>query len=202
MDTGTDERRSKTRVRDALKSAQYLVAFYINKKTFPVKEIVNRVANSKLVTFDLEAIYPEGERIAFDISQWLLEGIVLRENEFREQAKKHDWSQYQDKYVALFCSTDAIVPGWAYLLLSLHLAPFAKKVTVGSLAQLESLLFAEILQNIDISEYRDKPVIIKGCAHKPIPQNAYVLLAQKLQPVAKSIMYGEACSSVPLFKRK
>jgi hypothetical protein len=165
------------------------------------EEIINRVANSKLVTFDLESIYPNGERIQFDISQWLMEGIVLRENEFREKAKQHDWSQYQNKYVALFCSTEAIVPGWAYLLLSLHLAPFAKKVTVGNLEELESILFAEILQNIDFSEYEDKPVIIKGCAHKPIPQNAYVLLAQKLQPFAKSIMYGEACSSVPLFKK-
>tara|TARA_R100000278_G_scaffold115612_1_gene94608 strand:+ start:243 stop:746 length:504 start_codon:yes stop_codon:yes gene_type:complete len=167
-----------------------------------VEEIVNRVANSKLVTFNLEDIYPKGERVAFDISQWLLEGIVLRESDFREQAKQHDWSQYRDKFVALFCSTDAIVPGWAYLLLSLHLAPFVKKVTVGSLDELESILFAELLQNLDVSEYTDKPLIIKGCAHKPIPQNAYVLLAQKLQPVAKSIMYGEACSSVPLFKRK
>ncbi|MAB56715.1 MAG: hypothetical protein CL527_03275 [Aequorivita sp.] len=167
-----------------------------------MEEIVNRVANSKLVTFNLEDIYPKGERVAFDISQWLLEGIVLRESDFREQAKQHDWSRYQDKFVALFCSTDAIVPGWAYLLLSLHLAPFVKKVTVGSLDELESILFAELLQNLDVSEYTDKPLIIKGCAHKPIPQNAYVLLAQKLQPVAKSIMYGEACSSVPLFKRK
>ena len=164
-----------------------------------MEEIVNRVANSKLVTFNLEDIYPKGERVAFDISQWLLEGIVLRESDFREQAKQHDWSRYQDKFVALFCSTDAIVPGWAYLL---HLAPFVKKVTVGSLDELESILFAELLQNLDVSEYTDRPLIIKGCAHKPIPQNAYVLLAQKLQPVAKSIMYGEACSSVPLFKRK
>lgn len=165
-------------------------------------DIVNRVANSKLVTFNLEDSYPKGERVSFDISQWLYEGIVLRESDFRKQATDHDWSHYQDKYVALFCSTDAIVPGWAFLLLSLHLAPFAKKVTVGSLVELESLLFAELLQSLDVSEYKDKPVIIKGCAHKPIPQNAYVLLAQKLQPVAKSIMYGEACSSVPLFKRK
>ncbi|MGO3183940.1 MAG: DUF2480 family protein [Aequorivita sp.] len=166
------------------------------------EEIINRVANSKLVTFNLEDIYPKGERIAFDISSWLLEGIVLREGEFREKAKEHDWGQYQDKFVALFCSTDAIVPGWAYLLLSLHLAPYSKKVTVGSLEELESILFAELLKDLDISEYQDKPIIIKGCAHKPIPQNAYVLLAQKLQPIAKSIMYGEACSSVPLFKKK
>ncbi|AFL80997.1 Protein of unknown function (DUF2480) [Aequorivita sublithincola DSM 14238] len=166
------------------------------------EEIINRVANSKLVTFNLEDFYPKGERILFDISHWLMEGIVLRESEFREKAKEHDWAQYQDKYVSLFCSTDAIVPGWAYLLLSLHLAPFTKKVTVGSLDELESILFAEVLQHMDVSEYTDKSVIIKGCAHKPIPQNAYVLLAQKLQPIAKNIMYGEACSSVPLFKRK
>lgn len=166
------------------------------------EEIINRVANSKLVTFNLEDLYPKGERVAFDISQWLLEGIVLRESDFREKTNNHDWSQYQGKYVALFCSTDAIVPGWAYLLLSIHLSPFAAKVTVGSLEELESILFAELLQNLDVSEYTDKPVIIKGCAHKPIPQNAYVLLAQKLQPVAKSIMYGEACSSVPLYKKK
>ncbi|WP_347373446.1 DUF2480 family protein [Aequorivita sp. Q41] len=165
------------------------------------KEIINRVANSKLKTFDLEEIYPKGERVSFDISQWLLEGIILRETEFREKAKAHAWSQYQDKYIALYCSTDAIIPGWAYLLLSMHVAPYAKKVTVGNLEELESILFAELLQQIDISEYKDKPVIIKGCAHKPIPQNAYVLLAQKLQPIAKSIMYGEACSSVPLFKK-
>ena len=165
------------------------------------EEIINRVANSKLVTFDLEEIYPKGERVSFDISQWLLEGIVLRENSFREEATQHNWSQYENKYVALFCSTDAIVPGWAYLLLSLHLAPIAKKVTVGTLEELESILFTELLYNLDVSEYKDKPIIIKGCAHKPIPQNAYVLLAQKLQPIAKSIMYGEACSSVPLFKK-
>ncbi|SDW18432.1 DUF2480 family protein [Aequorivita viscosa] len=166
------------------------------------EEIINRVANSKLVTFDLEDFYPKGERIHFDISEWLMEGIVLREKDFREQANSHDWSRYSGSYVALYCSTDAIVPGWAYILLSLHLAPFAAKVTVGSLEDLESILYTEILQNLDFSEYADKPIIIKGCNHKPIPQSAYVLLAQKLQPIAKSIMYGEACSSVPLFKRK
>ncbi len=166
------------------------------------EEIVNRVANSKLVIIDLEDFYPKGERIRFDISQWLVEGIVLREKDFREKANAHDWSRYTGCYVSLSCSTDAIVPGWAYLLLSLHLAPFAAKTTVGNLEDLESILYAEILQNLDVLEYSDKPVIIKGCAHRPIPQNAYVLLAQKLQPIAKSIMYGEACSSVPLFKRK
>ncbi|OAB80085.1 DUF2480 family protein [Cochleicola gelatinilyticus] len=165
-------------------------------------EIINRVANSKLVTFDLEDYYPEGKRVQFDISKWLLEGVVLREKEFRAYAKEHDWTQYTDCFVALTCTTDAIIPGWAYMLLSLQLAPHAKKVSVGSLEDLETILFSEILQKLDLSELKDKPVIIKGCAHKPIPENAFVLLAQKLQPVAKSILYGEACSSVPLFKRK
>lgn len=165
-------------------------------------EIINRIANSKLITFDLEDLYPDGERVLFDISQWLLEGIVLREKDFRESANQHDWSQYTGKYVALHCSTDAIVPSWAYLLLSVHLAPFAVKAVVGNLELLETVLFTEALKNLDVSEYTDKPIIIKGCAHKPIPDSAYLLLAQKLHPVARSIMYGEACSSVPLFKRK
>lgn len=177
---------------------------YFNTPTIFIvsEEIINRVANSKLVTIDLEDYYPKGERILFDISKWLSEGIVLREKDFREKANSQDWSGYKDCYVALHCSTDAIVPGWAYMLLSLHLAPYANKVVVGSLRDLENVLFAEILQNTDLSEYKDKSIIIKGCARKPIPETAYVLLSQKLQPLAKSIMYGEACSSVPLFKRR
>lgn len=187
MEPGTNERGSLTGIGNAIKMAE---------------EIVNRVANSKLLTLNLEDLYPNGERTKLDISLWLLEGIVLREKEFRQKAEEHEWSQYQDKFVALYCSTDAIIPGWAYLLLSLKLAPYAKKVSVGTLDELESILFAELLKDFDVSEYYDKSVIIKGCANKPIPQNAYVLLAQKLQPIAKSIMYGEACSSVPLFKKK
>jgi len=165
------------------------------------KEIVNRVANSKLVTIDLEDFYPEGSRISIDISQWLYQGIVLREKEFREHLKNHDWSQYQNTYVALHCSTEAIVPSWAFILVSLQLTTIAKKTVVGTLKDLETLLFFEIIEKIDISEYANMPIIIKGCTHKPIPENALLFLAQKLQPVAKSIMFGEACSSVPLFKK-
>ncbi len=165
-------------------------------------EIVNRVANSKLITIDLETFYPEGKRVMLDIAPWLYEGFVLREKEFRQHVKDHDWSQYADCYVSVSCSSEAIIPGWAYLLVSLQLSPYAKKVIVGTSEDLETVLFSEIIQDLPTEEYRDKPVIIAGCANKPIPENAYVLLAQKLQPVAKSIMYGEACSSVPLFKRK
>lgn len=166
------------------------------------EEIVNRVANSKLVTFDLEDFYPQGERVLFDIKDWLLEGYVLREKDFRATAKDHDWTRYSGKYVALTCSTDAIIPGWAYMLLSTYLAPVAKKVVVGDLEMLETILYTEILDKLDVSQFEGLPVIIKGCARRPVPQNAYLQTINKLQPVAKSIMYGEACSSVPLFKSK
>lgn len=165
-------------------------------------EIVNRVASSKLVTLDLEDFYPKGKRILFDIKDWLFEGFVLREKDFREQAKNFAWSQYQDSFVALTCSTDAIIPGWAFMLLSIYLQPFAKKVVVGNLETLETSIYQDIINNIDVNEYKDKPIIIKGCSNKPVPQNAYIMLANKLKPVAKSIMYGEACSSVPLYKNK
>lgn len=165
-------------------------------------DIINRVANSKLATIDLEDFYPEGKRILFDIKDWLFEGFVLREKDFRKQVSEFDWSQHKNQYVALTCSTDAIVPGWAYMLLSLHLEPFTKKVIVGDLEQLETSIYQDIIQKLDISEYEGKPIIIKGCSNKPVPQNAYIMLSNKLKPVAKSIMYGEACSSVPLYKKK
>jgi hypothetical protein len=164
-------------------------------------EIVNRVANSKLVTFDLEDYYPPGERVVFDIKDWLLEGLVLREGVFREKAAEHDWSRYKDAYVALTCSTDAIIPAWAYMLLATYLQPYAKKTVSGNLDDLETVLYTEIIQDMDVSALVDKPVIVKGCSHKPVPKNAYLLLIEKLQPVVKSLLYGEACSSVPLYKK-
>lgn len=165
------------------------------------EEIINRVANSKLVTFNLEEYYPEGKRLLFDIKDWLLDGFVLREKEFRKAAKSHDWSQYQDCFVALTCSTDAIVPGWAYMLLSTYLEPYSKKTVIGDLDSLETILYSEVINNLDVSEYQNKMIIIKGCSNKPVPLNAYVQIIGKLQPVAKSLMYGEACSAVPLFKK-
>ncbi|AUC16754.1 hypothetical protein BTO06_17100 [Tenacibaculum sp. SZ-18] len=166
------------------------------------EEIINRVANSKLVTIDLEDFYPSGRRVKFDISEWLFEGLLLKEKDFRQQVKDHDWSQYKDSYVALGCSTDAIIPSWAYLLLSTQLNPFAKKVIVGNLDLLETVLFSEIITKLNVEDFTDKPVIIKGCANKSIPQSAYSFLIEKIQPVVKSIMFGEACSTVPLFKNK
>lgn len=164
-------------------------------------EIINRVSSSKLVTFDLEDFYPKGQRELFDIKEWLLEGLVLREKVFREKAAEYNWSIHKDNFVALTCSTDAIIPAWAYMLLATYLQPYAKKVVVGDLNTLETTLYTEIIQNLDISNLSNLPVIIKGCSNKPVPENAYMLLIAKLQPVVKSLMYGEACSSVPLYKK-
>ena len=165
-------------------------------------EIVNRVANSSLITFNLEDFYPSGKRILFDIKDWLFHGLVLKEKEFRDYVKNHDWSFYKDTYVALTCSTDAIIPAWAFMLIALELETYAKKVSVGNLEQLESLIYQDIINSIDVKEYKNKPIIIKGCSNKPIPVNAFTIIVAKLKPVAKSIMYGEACSSVPLYKNK
>lgn len=164
-------------------------------------EIINRVANSKLVTIDLEDYYPEGTRTVFDIKNWLFEEIILREKPFREFVKNHDWSQYQNHYVAITCSTDAIVPTWAFMLVTLHLQPYAKQTILGSLNNLESSIYQSIISNKEFSNLKDKPVIIKGCSKKPVPKNAYILLCEKLKPIVKSISFGEACSSVPLYKR-
>lgn len=164
--------------------------------------ILNRVAQSKLVTFDLEDFYPEGKRIALDIKDWLYEGLILREKDFRIQADNHNWQQYDGAYVGMFCSTNAIIPAWAYMLISTRLQPYVKQAIIGDLEQLESAVYLSIIEKIDLTPFKDKPVIIKGCSHKPVPQNAYLWAASKIQEVAKSVMYGEACSSVPLYKRK
>ena len=214
MEQRLDERRSKIRIRNALvKQAVFRLQLAVinlrsNHKSESINlksmegEIINKVANSALEIFDLEDYYPKGFRVQLDISQWLLEGFLLREKDFREYLKNHDFTQYQDQYVAVFCSTDAIIPAWASILVTIHLSPFAKKVVNGTLEDLETSLYEEILPNIDYSQFEGKPVIIKGCSKKPVPMSAYVLVAQKLQPFARSIMYGEACSAVPLYKKK
>jgi len=166
------------------------------------EEIINRIANSPLVTIDLEELYPEGTRTVFDISDWLYEGLILKEKDFRESVNGHDWNVYQDHFVALTCKTEAIIPSWAYLLITTKLASFARKVVVGNLELLETSIFQDIISNLDENDYKDKPVIIKGCSSKPIPETAQVQLVEKLLPTAQTILFGEACSTVPLYKRK
>ncbi len=164
-------------------------------------EIVNKVANSVLEVFDLEDFYQAGERVQVDISQWLHEGFLLKEKDFRAALLSHDWTQYQNKYVAVFSSPEIIIPAWSTILVTSHLVPFAKKVVYGTLENLETALYQEILPQLDYSQYSNKPVILKGCSKKPVPKSAYLLAIQMLQPFARSIMYGEACSAVPLFKK-
>lgn len=165
-----------------------------------MEEIANRVANSALEVFDLEDYYPKGIRSQIDISLWLLEGLLLKEKDFRLHLQQHDWSQYQNQYIAINCSTDAIVPTWASILVAIQLAPYAQKIVNGTIEDLDSALYEELMAKIDYSAYENKAVIIKGCSKKPVPMRAYILAAHYLQPFARSIMYGEACSAVPLFK--
>jgi hypothetical protein len=164
-------------------------------------EIVNKVSQSGLITIDLEEYYPEGERVLFDIKDQLFQGLILREKDFREFIKNEDWSKYKNKYVALTCSADAIVPTWAYMLLTTQLEPVAKKVVFGDLETLETILYNEILSKINVADYKDARVVIKGCGELPVPKAAYVQITALLRPVAKSIMYGEPCSTVPLYKQ-
>ncbi len=165
-------------------------------------EIVNKVAQSGLIEFNLEDHYPEGKRVLFDIKPLLFRELILKEKDFRDFVSKEDWTKYTGVYVAIICSSDAIVPTWAYMLLSTALEPHAKKIVFGSLETLEAILFHEQLSKINPEDFRDKRVVIKGCSNKEVPVSAYVEITNLLQPVAKSIMYGEPCSTVPLYKKK
>lgn len=166
------------------------------------ENIVNKVAASGLITLNLEEYYDQSERVVYDIKDNLFHGLMLREKDFREFVKTHDWSQYAGKNVAITCSADAIVPTWAYMLLSNRLAPHAREVVFGNLEVLEAVLFTKALAKIDFSAYADERVVVKGCADIDIPVYAYVEITRQLSKVAKSIMYGEPCSTVPIFKRK
>lgn len=165
-------------------------------------KIVNKVANSKLEIFDLEDYFPTEEVCSVDISQFLFEGFILKEKEFRDQLKNFNWEQFKDKYVAIFCSTDAILPAWTYALISSCLYSNSISSIQGSVKEMLISIYSKKLDSIDFSVYNDLPVILKGCSKKQVPQEIYVLATQKLIPFAKSIMFGEACSAVPLFKRK
>ena len=166
------------------------------------EEIINKVAQSSLVVFDLEDYYPTEPRVVLDISQWLHGGFILKEKEFRAALKETDWSVYENQLVALTCTTDAILPSWAFMLVSSYLQPYAKFVAQGDLHALDIAYYQNKIAILDFSEYKDQPVIIKGCARKPIPEEAYVMATQKMMHYARSIMFGEACSAVPIYKRK
>lgn len=166
-----------------------------------MKDIQNKVANSVLEIFDLEDYFPTAKHLEIDLTQWLFEGCVLKEKDFREQLKNHDWNTYLDCNVTIYVPNGIIIPAWATLLITSQVAPFAKNTVVGNKNDLLTYLYQKTLSELDYSIYDNKPVILKGCSKKPVPESAYILAMQYLQKVAKSILYGEACSAVPLFKK-
>jgi S-adenosylmethionine/arginine decarboxylase-like enzyme len=164
-------------------------------------EIINKVASANLLNVDLEDYYTKGQRSVIDIKDQLFQGLILKEKDFRQFIDAHDWAQYQNHFVAVYCSSDAIIPVWAYMLISSRLEPFAKHIVFGDREALETQLYYEALKKLDIEQFRDQRIIIKGCGNLPVPRAAFVELTRIVRPVAKSIMYGEACSTVPIYKQ-
>lgn len=165
------------------------------------KPLVNRVANSGLITINLEDFFPGEEVVSFDLKDYLFMELILKEKDFRAALKEHDWNQYTGKNLVIYCSTDAIIPIWAYMLVAAHAEPFALSIFQGDPTAFYQVVFMKALEKIDGSEYDQKRIVIKGCSDKPVPPSAYVELTRKLRPFAQSIMYGEPCSTVPIFKR-
>ncbi|MFK7922173.1 MAG: DUF2480 family protein [Bacteroidia bacterium] len=164
--------------------------------------IINRIAQSPIMTFKLEEHYPEGERVLIDIKDQLFMGMILKEKDFRTWIKEQDWAQYQDKHVAITCSVDAIIQVWAYMLLASRLQPYAKSIVFGTLEDLELQLWHETLDQIDFSEMSDRPIVVKGCSTIEVPAAIYMETTKRLMPFAKKISYGEPCSTVPIWKKR
>lgn len=166
------------------------------------KEIINKVAESGIITIDLKDYMPKGERVQFDIKNLLFQDLILREKDLRDFIKTTNWEDYRNKIVTLYCSNDAIVPTWAYMLLAIALEPYASRVVQCDPSQTETVLMTASISQIDVDPFKNARVVIKGCGEEPIPVSAYVQLTEKLKPIVKSIMYGEPCSTVPLYKAK
>ena len=165
------------------------------------KPLVNRVASSGLITINLEDFFPREEVVVFDLKDYLFMELILKEKDFREALKEHDWTQYSEKNLVILCSTDAIIPVWAYMLVTAYAEPHALKIFQGDVDTFYKVVFMAALDDIDATQYDQKRIVIKGCSDKPVPPSAYVELTRKLRPYAQSIMYGEPCSTVPIFKR-
>jgi hypothetical protein len=165
------------------------------------KEIINKVENSSLKTIDLDLLVPKTPRVIFDIKNWLKNDLILIEKDFRELIKNHNWNQYLGKYVSIQCSNNAIIPDWAFLLVSKSLKELEIENFIGSLEIMEHIIVKKTIDKLDLSSFKDKSIIIKGCSKKSIPKSSYSFLIDRLQPIAKKIMFGEACASVPIFKK-
>ncbi len=166
-----------------------------------MEDIVNRVAASKLISLNLEDYYPAGERVQYDLIDNLYEGLILREKDFRTAIKEHDWSQYKGKFVAITCTADAIIPTWAFMLIASKLEPFASDIVFGDLQFLNDHLIKEAIKKINPEDYRNAKVVVKGCGDLPITAGAYVEITKILTPVVSTLMFGEPCSTVPIYKQ-
>jgi len=167
-----------------------------------MEEIINRVSQSPLISLDLETLYPQGKRVLYDLKDNLFQGLILKEKDFRTFLKTHDWTTYQDAHVAITCSADAIIPTWAYMLLAICLEPHAKTIIYGDMQILENELFRQAIAHIDLAIYKDKKVVVKGCSKLEVPISAYTEIARLLRPLVASLMFGEPCSTVPLYKQR
>ena len=163
--------------------------------------LVNRIAESGLITLNLEEYYPKQKIAVLDIKDYWFKGLILKEKDFRLALKEHDWSQYEGQILCVYCSTDAIIPVWAFMLVSSYAGPVSEEVYVGDQAEYLKHHYYKTLSALEPGQYQDARIVIKGCSHKPVPPAAYAYLTELLKPVAKSIMYGEPCSTVPIYKR-
>lgn len=166
------------------------------------RTIVNKVAESGIITLNLETYYPKEEIVVYDLKDHLFMGLILKEKDFRAALLATDWNQYQGKNVAVTCTADAIIPVWAYMLVASYLQPIAKEIVFGNSETLLSSIFQKKIDAIDTTSFIDKRVVIKGCGDIKIPESAYLAITTKLRPYVKSIMYGEPCSTVPVYKKK
>jgi hypothetical protein len=165
-------------------------------------ELVNRVAASGLETFDLADYYPKQEIVDFDLRDWLFHGLILKEKDFRENIEKHDWSVYSEKIVNVYCTTDAVIPVWAYMLITVKLTGIAEWIFAGNRTEMLKAWYAKELRNLNIDDFKQKRIVVKGCGDVPVPEEAYLEITRLLLPHVKSIMYGEPCSIVPVYKQK
>jgi len=166
-----------------------------------MEEIVNKVKLSGLIQIDLEDLRPSGDRVFFDLGPLLYMGLALREKDFRDFIQSHDWNQYAHKHVAIGCTTDAIIPTWAYMLVSSKLSDSAASIVFGSLEDLEIQLFNHVIEQLDLTPFIDGKIVIKGCSKESVPLNAYVAMTSRLRPVVRSVFFGEPCSTVPIYKK-
>lgn len=163
--------------------------------------LINKVAQSSLKTINLEHYYPDHDMVAFDLKDYLFHGLILKEKDFRKALKEHDWDQYANKVILIDCSTDAIIPVWAYMLVASYAAGVAYDIYQGSKEEYLKIHYTKILETLDYQSHQEERIVIKGCSDRPVPPLAYAILTAKLKPYAQSIMYGEPCSTVPIFKR-